>query len=202
VDLAPNMLATARELFVAEGHADRVELIEARYHRIARPTGHLRRSHRWSLSGRLGRGFVRVDAAPTSRLRFLARRTAPDCGPAPKHWCGDMDLRLSAAEGPVGAGGVGTLRGPFHVPILRKDALASEAAGFTLSELSAELTAAGLGGMSCGHARPLPYLQAHWVPATNAQPDGRRSRPQGKQLQGRASRDAALLRWGFTAKPY
>jgi tRNA (cmo5U34)-methyltransferase len=29
VDLAPNMLATARELFVAEGHADRVELIEA-----------------------------------------------------------------------------------------------------------------------------------------------------------------------------
>jgi tRNA (cmo5U34)-methyltransferase len=29
VDLAPNMLATARELFVAEGHADRVELFEA-----------------------------------------------------------------------------------------------------------------------------------------------------------------------------
>jgi SAM-dependent methyltransferase len=29
VDLAPNMLASARELFVAEGHADRVELIEA-----------------------------------------------------------------------------------------------------------------------------------------------------------------------------
>jgi cyclopropane fatty-acyl-phospholipid synthase-like methyltransferase len=40
VDLAPNMLATARELFVAEGHADRVELFEAGYHRIARPTGH------------------------------------------------------------------------------------------------------------------------------------------------------------------
>jgi hypothetical protein len=31
---------------------------------------------------------------------------------------------------------------------------------------------------------------------------GRRSRAQGSDLHGRTRRDAALLRWGFTAKPF
>jgi tRNA (cmo5U34)-methyltransferase len=91
---------------------------------------------------------------------------------------------------------------PSIPPVLRKDALASEAAGFTLAELSAELAAAGLGGMSHGHARPLPYLQAHWMPADGAQLNGHRSRTSDGRLSRRARGDAALLRWGFTAKPF
>ena len=86
-------------------------------------------------------------------------------------------------------------------PVLRKDALASEAAAFTHAELKAELTAAGLDNMRSGHARPLPYLQAHWVPAKNADLV-RHVQIQGRPLRGRARRDAALLRWGFTAKPF
>ncbi|MDT5234210.1 MAG: hypothetical protein QOF47_197 [Mycobacterium sp.] len=192
VDLAPNMLATARELFVAEGHADRVELIEADItalpDRLATADWDAV-SCVWTLHQlpdfEILRGALR-------QIASLRQSTGAAI------WIFDFQ-RLkdpSALENLV------PCVAPAMPPVLRKDALASEAAGFTLAELSAELTAAGLGGMSCGHARPLPYLQAHWVSAKNAQPDGRRSRPQGKQLRGRASRDAALLRWGFTAKPY
>jgi tRNA (cmo5U34)-methyltransferase len=61
---------------------------------------------------------------------------------------------------------------PSMAPVLRKDALASEAAGSTEAELIAELTAAGLDNMSSGRARPLPFLQAHWAPGMNAKSDG------------------------------
>jgi tRNA (cmo5U34)-methyltransferase len=89
---------------------------------------------------------------------------------------------------------------PSMAPVLRKDALASEAAGFTEAELIAELTAAGLDNMSSGRARPLPFLQAHWAPGMNAKSDGASRRSGG--LHGEARRVAALLRWGFTAKPF
>ena len=91
---------------------------------------------------------------------------------------------------------------PSMPPVLRKDALASEAAGFTFEELSAELVAAGLDGMSHGHARPLPYLQAHWLPSKSIGLNAHRSPHSDGALSGRARRDAALLRWGFTAKPF
>jgi hypothetical protein len=90
---------------------------------------------------------------------------------------------------------------PSMPPILLKDALASEAAGFTEAELSAELTAAGLGELSYGYARPLPYLQARWVPAKDVGMDGHAGSREIR-LPGQARRDAALLRWGFTAKPF
>jgi tRNA (cmo5U34)-methyltransferase len=192
VDLAPNMLATARELFVAEGHADRVELIEADItalpERLATADWDAV-SCVWTLHQLpdfdILRGALRQIAA-------LRRNTGAAI------WIFDFQ-RL---KDPSALDALARCLAPSMPPVLRKDALASEAAGFTLAELSAELTAAGLDGMSCGHARPLPYLQAHWTPAKNAQPDGRRSRSKGKQLQGQGSRDAALLRWGFTAKPY
>ena len=52
---------------------------------------------------------------------------------------------------------------PASPAVLRQDAIASEAAAFTIAELSKELAAAGLQGMHCGHSTPLPYLQAHWM---------------------------------------
>ena len=68
------------------------------------------------------------------------------------------------------------------------------------SQARAELTAAGLDNMSSGRARPLPFLQDHWAPGMNAKSDGA-SRMSGG-LHGEARRVAALLRWGFTAKPF
>jgi hypothetical protein len=83
---------------------------------------------------------------------------------------------------------------------LRQDAIASEAAAFTREELSAQMASAGLGGLQSGHATPLPYLQAYWMfgPGGNHGPTGQ----QDNQLDGQTRREAALLRWGFTAKPF
>lgn len=85
---------------------------------------------------------------------------------------------------------------------LRQDAIASEAAAFTREELSAALAVAGgLGGLSSGHATPLPYLQAYWMFGAKGEQAPAGKRP--AQLHGQARREAALLRWGgFTAKPF
>src|ERR1700682_4566063 len=90
---------------------------------------------------------------------------------------------------------------PSITEVAYKDAIASEAAAFTRAELSSELAAAGLGEMKCGFARPLPYLHAYWMRAAGAKASaslGVRLPP----LPGPARRDAALLRWLFTARPF
>ena len=90
---------------------------------------------------------------------------------------------------------------PELPPVLRKDALASEAAGFSHAELSDELETAGLNGMKSGHARPIPWLQAFWA----GRADGRSGGVPGfkpARLPSPARGDAAALRAGFTAKPF
>jgi hypothetical protein len=56
-------------------------------------------------------------------------------------------------------------------------------------------------GVGSGRARPLPYLQAYWIPSAHLKPSastsGRRA-----TVHGRARPQAALLRWGFTARPF
>jgi hypothetical protein len=61
--------------------------------------------------------------------------------------------------------------------------------------------AAGLDNLSYGHARPLPYLQTWWAEGKSAGAQRVTSRAAG-HLSGRARRDAAMLRFGFTAKPF
>ena len=90
---------------------------------------------------------------------------------------------------------------PASPAILRNDAIASEAAAFTAEELSVELAAAGLGDVRSGFARPLPYLQAYWLPGAH----GERNDPIGVGDEGLgrlARREAALLRWGFSDTPF
>jgi hypothetical protein len=90
---------------------------------------------------------------------------------------------------------------PALPPVLRHDGLASEAAAFTHDELTAELRAAGLGELRSGHARPIPWLQAFWAPRADGRPGGGpRFRPD--RLPASARGDSALLRAGFTAKPF
>ena len=90
---------------------------------------------------------------------------------------------------------------PSSPEVLRQDAIASEAAAFTFAELSTELSACGLHGMHSGHSTPLPYLQAYWMFGARGKPDAR-SGTRETELSGQARREAALLRWGFTAKPF
>jgi SAM-dependent methyltransferase len=191
VDLAPNMLATARELFASEGILERVKLVEgditALPDRLATADWD-GVSCVWTLHQlpdfEVLRGALR-------QMVSLRRSSGAAI------WIFDFQ-RLrdpSALEAMV------PCVDPSMPMVLRKDALASEAAGFTEEELSAELTAAGLGDLKYGHARPLPYLQARWAPAKDADVSARADSRE-THLRGPARRDAALMRWGFTAKPF
>jgi tRNA (cmo5U34)-methyltransferase len=192
VDLAPNMLATARELFVTEGLADRVELVEADITALPERVATADWdgiSCVWTLHQLPDFDVLR---GALRQIEVLRRNGGPAV------WIFDFQ-RL---KDPSALKALIATLAPSLPPVLLKDALASEAAGFTNAELSAELTAAGLGGMSSGHARPLNYLQAHWAPARNAKIASCRKPARGSELHGRDRRDTALLRWGFTAKPF
>ena len=191
VDLAPNMLATAQELFVAERLDNRVELVEADI--TALPERLVTADWNglscvWTLHQ-----LPDYDILRAAMRQIAAQRRKSGAAV----WIFDFQ-RLND---PSALAALVPCVDPSMAPVLRKDALASEAAGFTYAELKAELTAAGLDNMRSGYARPMPYLQAHWVPAKNANLDDR-SQIQGGPLRGRSRRDAALLRWGFTAKPF
>ncbi|MCI4673719.1 class I SAM-dependent methyltransferase [Candidatus Mycolicibacterium alkanivorans] len=190
VDLAPNMLATAQELFTAEGLDGRAELVQADI--TALPESLAAGSWdavscMWTLHQLpdvevLGAALrqiaaVQRDSGAGLWISDFARLKDPSACPAM--------LQCVDPDSPMG---------------LRQDAIASEAAAFTREELSAELAAAGLGGLRCGHCTPLPYLQAYWMFGARG-----KHAPIGQQdsaLNGQTRREAALLRWGFTAKPF
>lgn len=191
VDLAPNMLATARDLIAAEGFEQRVELVQADI---------------TALPDRLAMGawdgvscmWTLHQLPDFDSLRAALRQVADlrrHCGAA--IWISDFQ-RLRNPSTPAAM-----LRcvDPSITAIAYKDAIASEAAAFTHEELSSELAAAGLGDMKCGFARPLPYLHAYWMPAAGAKASASLGVRQ-PHLPGPARRDAALLRWLFTAKPF
>lgn len=190
VDLAPNMLETARKLFAAEGLDARVELVQADITALpeslaAGPWDAV--SCMWTLHqlpdeevlAAALRQLATVQRASGAALWIsdFARLKDPSACPAM--------LQCVDPQSPMG---------------LRQDAIASEAAAFTREELSAQLAAAGLGNLSSGHATPLPYLQAYWMFGAKGKPA-----PAGRRrsvLHGQTRREAALLRWGFTAKPF
>jgi len=191
VDLAPNMLATAQELFRAEGVDGRVELVRADI---------------TALPDRLAMGaWDAVSCMWTlHQLPDFDALRAALCQIAALHrhsgaavWISDFQRMRDPSAGAAMLSCVD----PSSPAVLRKDAIASEAAAFTKEELCAGLAAAGLDGVQRGYARPLPYLQAYWIRGTGRKPGapiGRTNTP----LRGRARREAALLRWGFTAKPF
>ncbi|WP_264005614.1 class I SAM-dependent methyltransferase [Mycolicibacterium sphagni] len=190
VDLAPNMLATARELFVSEGLEARVELVQADITALPKSLADAKWdavSCMWTLhqlpdfdvldAALRQIAAVQRDSGAALWLSDFARLKDPSACPAM--------LQCVDPDSPMG---------------LRQDAIASEAAAFTREELSAHILAAGLGGLHSGHATPLPYLQAYWMFGSRGKhaPTGR----QDSALDGRTRREASLLRWGFTAKPF
>ena len=190
VDLATNMLATARQLFAAESLDGQVQLVEAD---ISALPDRLATadwdgiSCMWTLHQLPDFDVLRAALRQIATLRRQSGAAV---------WIFDFQRLKNPSTLPA------MLRvDPSMPPVLRKDAIASEAAGFTHAELSAELTAAGLADFRSGHAKPLPYLQAYWAPGKNTT-SHIPTHVHHQHLRGQARRYAALLRRGFTAKPF
>ena len=191
VDLAPNMLATARELFAAEGLDQRVELVQAD---ITALPDRLATS-RWDAVSCM---WTLHQLPHFDALRGALRQIAVlrrHSGAAV--WISDFQRMRDPSSGDA----VLRCLDPSLPAALRRDGIASEAAAFTRAELSAELAAAGLDDVRCGYLRPLPYLQAYWIPSAHPKPTTSTS-VRRSTVHGRARPAAALLRWGFTAKPF
>lgn len=191
VDLAPNMLATARELFAAEGLDQRVELVHADITALPDRLATSRWdavSCMWTLHQ-----LPHFDAlrGALRQLAVLRRHSGAAI------WISDFQRMRD----PSSADAMLRCLDPSLPAALLRDAIASEAAAFTRAELSAELAAAGLDDVRCGYARPLQYLQAYWIPSAHPKPSTSTS-VRRSTVHGRARPAAALLRWGFTAKPF
>lgn len=191
VDLAPNMLATARDLFESEGLRDRVDLVQADISALPERllTGRWDAiSCMWTLHQLPD---VDVLRSALSQIAAVQRNSGAAV------WISDFQRLRDPATGPSMLMCVD----PDSPEVLRQDAIASEGAAFTSAELSKELAAAGLRDMHAGHSTPVPYLQAYWMFGVRGQPNcatgARRA-----ELRGQARREAALLRWGFTKKPF
>lgn len=191
VDLAPNMLATARGLFEAEGLDSRIELVEADIAALPDPVVDAPWdgiSCVWTLHQlpdfEVLRGALRQIAAVRERTGAAV-------------WIFDFQRLRDSGSFPA----LLDVLDPSMKPVLRGDAIASEAAAFTHDELSSELGAAGLGDLRAAHARPIPWCQAFWASRADGRPGGSANvRP--NRLPRRARGDAAMLRSGFSAKPF
>lgn len=190
VDLAPNMLATAEGLFREQGIDRQIELVSAD---ITDLPDHLT-SRSWDAVSCM---WTLHQLPTTDDLRAALRQIAAvrrrnDAAV----WISDFQ-RL---RDPSALDAMLHVVDPASPEILRMTAIESESASFTADELTAELSAAGLGDMLRGYAAPLPYLQAYWN--VGAAKDAPPTRNNGSDLTGVARREAAILRWGFTAKPF
>ena len=190
VDLAPNMLATAKQLFYEQNLGEQIELVNADI--TALPDQLV--SGDWDAVSCM---WTLHQLPMLADLRAALRQIA-----AVRHqndaavWISDFQ-RLrdpSATEAML------QCVDPLSPLILRKDAMASEAAAFTTDELASELAVAELGDMLRGHARPLPYLHVFWSQGSAVAKKSFSTN--GSQLRGAARREAALLRLGFSAKPF
>jgi tRNA (cmo5U34)-methyltransferase len=188
VDLAPNMLAEARRFLRAEGLGERVSLVEADLTALPRHVNDERWdaiSCVWALHHLPDLGKLRAALGSIARLRERGGGAI---------WLFDFQ-RL---RNPATMGAMLDVLEPDAPPVLRADALASEAAAFTQEELGAELAAAELGDLESGLARPIPWVQAFWGhPRSRTPREPTRRRP----LSGKAGEEAENLRRNFSRLP-
>lgn len=183
VDLAPNMLATARRFFDTEGLGDRVSLVEDDLTALPDEVMHEKWdavSCVWTLHHLPDRDVLR------GALRQIADiRNANGCA----LWLFDFQRLRNPQTFPSV---VAVVQSDVS-PVLRADGVASEAAAFTHDELRNELAATGLGDLEAGLARPIPWLQAFWCRGqTGSAPASKYIPPE--RLRGQARVDAIIIR--------
>jgi tRNA (cmo5U34)-methyltransferase len=191
VDLAPNMLSTAQALFDAERLSDRVELVQADITDLPERLSTAdwdAVSCMWTLHQLPDFDVLRGSLSQIASLRHRSGAAL---------WISDFQ-RL---RHPATTSRMLVCVDPDSPEVLRMDAMASEAASFTIAELSEAFGAAGLHDLHSGHSTPLPYLQAYWSFGADDRPAAP-NRARRSELSGQARREAALLRWGFSAAPF
>ena len=191
IDLAPNMLATARRFFDIEGISDQVSFVEADL--TALPDEVTAEtwdavSCVWTLHHLPELSVLR------GALRQIAQIRDKDGSAV---WLLDFQRMKDPKSWPNAVAAVQ----PDMPPMLRTDGLASEAAAFTHDELRTELAEAGLGDLESGIARPIPFLQAHWSRSRRSHDASASKRDRVEPLRGQARLDAMLLLRGFSRLP-
>ncbi len=158
VDLSPPMRATARARFERAGLSDRVRIVEGDVTALpdevlGQPVdvvSCLNLLHQLPDETTLARALTQIarmrgQYGAAVFLMDLARLRRDDTLP---RTLSVFDAGLSA--------------------LTRRDALASEAAAFTIDELRGQLATAGLGDLRLAHSAPLPVWQMHWAPQPGA----------------------------------
>jgi len=191
VDLAPNMLRTARDLILSEGLDTRIELVRSDI--TALPELLNERSWDgiscvWTLHQLPDFTILRAALRQIAELR---KRTGAAV------WL----LDFARLRDPHTFESIMDVLDPPIYPVLHRDALASEAAAFTREELGTELRSAGLTDLRDGYSRPIPWLQAFWASRADGRP-GRSTGCRPANLPHRARVGSAMLRRGFSAKPF
>jgi SAM-dependent methyltransferase len=189
VDLAPNMLATARRFLDADGAGQRVSLVEADMTALAEELAAAKWdavSCVWSLHHLPDRETLRAALRQIAEIRD-------------RHGSAVWLLDFQRLRRPETMPDIIAALQPETPRVLHADGVASEAAAFTHDELRTAL-AAGLGDLKAGLARPIPWLQAFWC---NGRAKGRPVSSSGRPepLRGTARVDATLLRLGFSRRP-
>lgn len=190
VDLAPNMLATARRFLDADGVGRRVSLVEADL--TALPDQMTVEkwdavSCVWCLHHLPDRDVLRAALRQIADIRD-------------RHGSAVWLLDFQRLRHPETFRATAAVAQPDMPPVLHADGVASEAAAFTQDELRAGLAAAGLADLESGLARPIPWLQAFWYRGRmHGGPVSQRARLE--PLRGPARVDAMLLRYGFSRLP-
>jgi tRNA (cmo5U34)-methyltransferase len=184
------MLATAKGLFDAEGLQDRIELVQSDIAALPdeianQPWDGI--SCVWTLHRLSDFNILRRALRQIAAVRERSGAAV---------WIFDFQ-RL---RNPVTFPAMVSVLDPQMLPVLRKDAIASEAAAFTHDELDTELKAAGLTDLSAAVSRPMAWAQAFWVSRSDGTPGGSTDFRPGR-LTKRAHFEATLLRSGFTARP-
>jgi SAM-dependent methyltransferase len=190
VDLAPNMLATAREFLDAEGVGQRVSLVEADL--TALPNEVTRET--WDAVSCV---WTLHHLPDTETLRAALRQIAQI---RDSHGSAVWLLDFQRLRNPDTFRSIVKVVQRDMPPMLRADGIASEAAAFTRDELRTELAASGLGDLESGIARPIPFLQAFW--SRGRAYDGEASkRASLEPLRGEARIDAMIIVRGFSRLP-
>ena len=191
VDLAPNMLATARRFLDDSGVGQRATLVEGDMTSLPHEVKGDKWdavSCVWTLHHLPDREVLRA------ALREIAEIHKRDGSAI---WL----LDLHRLRNPHTFAALADVLQRDIPPILRADALASEAAAFTHDELRSELAAAGLGNLESGLARSITWLQAFWSRGrTQRHSVSRPVRPE--PLPGSARFEAMLVRRGFSRLPF